>query len=79
MQPNFYLDRTDTFELAEALLALLARDLHWGEPEDVERCYWVQQRVAIALRAIVDCTPEQDDFYVEAAMCGDTEWLEQLP
>lgn len=79
MQANFYLDRTDTLELAEALLTLLARDAEWGEPEDAARCCWVQQRAAMALRAIVDCTPEQADCYVEAAMCGDAECLEQVP
>ncbi|MBD1194318.1 hypothetical protein [Vulcanococcus sp. Clear-D1] len=79
MQANFYLDRTDTLELAKALLTLLARDTEWGEPEDAASCCWVQQRVAMALRAIVDCTPEQADFYVDAAMCGDAEWLEQMP
>jgi hypothetical protein len=73
MQSNFYLDHTDIFELAEALLALLARDLEWGEPEDAERFYWLQQRAALALWAIVDCTPEQANFYVEAAMFGDVE------
>jgi len=77
MQANFYLDRTDTLELAEALLTLLARDAEWGEPEDAERCCWAKHCAAMALRAIVDCPPEQADFYVEAAMCGDVEWLEK--
>ena len=73
------LSRTETPKLADALLALLTVGAEWEEPEEAARCCWEQQRADMALQSIVDCNPDQANFYVEAAMCGNAEWLEQMP
>ncbi len=65
----------EIFELAEKLFGLLTP--HDDEPGP--EWEWAQERTARALQAITDCTPQQAEFYVFAVICGEKEWLLELP